>query len=135
MTQIQIPKGTVVHTEFASKDPEATCKWFTDVFGTRFHNMGNDQGDYFTFGDPDVGLGGAVRPLMAEDVGGAPYSCPYLSTDDIDATIGAAEAAGAQVMVPKQPVEKMGWFAWFTVPGGCIVATWQNDADAPAAQA
>lgn len=127
--------GNVVHTEFASKDADATCKFLGDVFGLQFENGGTpESGDYWMFGSEEDGVGGAVRPLMPEDQGHA-YSAPYIGVEDIDATIAAAEAAGAEVMVPKVPIPGMGWFAWFQAPGGVVVAAWQTDSEAPAPEA
>lgn len=123
--------GQVVHTEWVSNDVAASRAFFTAVFGTEFQDMSNPQGEYWTFGNQDLGVGGAIRSLMDEDQGHT-YSAPYLAVEDLDAAIAAAEAAGATIMVPKVPVPGMGWFSWFKAPGDIIVAAWQNDPEAPA---
>ncbi len=123
--------GNIVHTEWASNDVDASRAFLSKLFGWEMKDMGNpQQGAYWTFGDDKLGLGGAVRAVVPEDPG--PSATPYVSVDDLDATIAAATEAGATVMVPKMPVEKMGWFAWFQAPGDIVVAAWQNDESAPA---
>lgn len=129
-TQPLVGAGHVVHTEFVSADVEGTRDFLSTVFGLQFQNMPSEMGDYWNFGDEKLGIGGAVRGLMPEEPG--PYAAPYFSVDDIDATIATAQEAGATLMVPKQPVPNMGYFAWFQAPGGVIVAAWQNDPDAKA---
>ena len=129
----QLPNlsGQVVHTEWVSKDVAASRDFFTAVFGTQFQDMGGPQGEYWTFGDQDLGIGGAIRPLMEQDQGHT-YSAPYINVANIDDAVAKAEAAGATTIVPKVPVPGMGWFAWFQAPGEIIVAAWQNAPEAPA---
>ncbi len=118
--------GHIVHTEFVSTDATATCQFLTNVFGIEFQNMPSDMGDYWNFGDEQLGIGGAVRQLTEEE-GNNAYSAPYFNVENIDAVIDAAVGAGATLMVPKQAVPNMGHFAWFQAPGGVIVAAWEND--------
>lgn len=126
--------GHIVHTEFDSKDAAATCTFLSEVFGWSFENMGNPQtGDYWNFGDAELGIGGAVRQTTEEE-GGHAYTAPYVNVADLNATINTAQKAGATIMVPKTPVPGMGWFSWFQAPGGVIVAAWQNDENAPAGE-
>lgn len=129
-TKPLVGAGHVVHTEFISTDVAGTRDFLSKVFGLQFQNMPSEMGDYWNFGDEKLGIGGAVRGLMPEEAG--PYSAPYFSVENLDATIDAAQGAGATVIVPKTPVPGMGHFAWFQAPGGVIVAAWQNDAGASA---
>lgn len=130
--QTLVGPGNITHTEWTSSDVKATCDFLGTVFGWRFQDAGGPQGPYMMFGDPEVGVGGAVRPVMEHEAG--PGATPYVSVTDLDGVIKKAEGAGAKTIVPKTPVEKMGWFAWFQAPGGIVVAAWQNDADAPPMQ-
>ena len=123
--------GQVVHTEWVSNDVAASRAFFTAVFGTEFQDMSNPQGEYWTFGNQDLGVGGGDGRVQVFDgkVGcgvGVALVFVHQGSD------GAAEAAGATIMVPKVPVPGMGWFSWFKAPGDIIVAPWQNDPEAPA---
>lgn len=50
---------------------------------------------------------------------------PYLATDDMATTIGAAEAAGAQVAVPGMPVGDLGVQGVLVDPTGATIGLWQ----------
>ncbi len=88
-----------------------------------------------TFSDPVAMLGNArtaaltgggrisVRGPMREDE--APVVRPYLLTDDIEATIAAAEAAGAEFAMRATPIPGEGIFAIYFL-GGIEHGIWQN---------
>ena len=121
--------GNVVHTELVSNDTAATRTWMANVFGTQFMDMTNPGGEYFTFGNPSLGVGGAVRPVLPETES-VPYAVPYFSVGNIDESIVSATENGGTIMVPKTAVPGYGYFSWINVPGGLTLAIWQNDATA-----
>jgi predicted enzyme related to lactoylglutathione lyase len=49
----------------------------------------------------------------------------YLATEDAKATADAAQAKGAQVIVPPMDVMDLGAMAVFTDPGGAVIGAWQ----------
>ncbi len=124
-----VPLGNVVHTEFCSNDVDGTLNFFGNVFGLNFQNFPAPDGSaYHTFGSEELGIGGAV--LGTNDNMPNPVVTPYFGVDNLDATIEAVNENGGNVIVPKTCVPNMGWFSWFTVPGGLTIAAWQNDPNA-----
>lgn len=122
----QTRRGDINHIEFVSNDVNATTTFMNTLFGYEFQDMGNEAGPYHTFGKD--GRGGAVRPVMENEPG--PGTTAYVGVDNLDEAITKAEENGATLMVPKQPVPTMGWFAWIQAPGGVVLALWQDDANA-----
>jgi predicted enzyme related to lactoylglutathione lyase len=53
---------------------------------------------------------------------------------DVDEFVRKAERLGAKVMMPKQPVPSMGWFAQLSDPEGNVFAIWQPDPSAAPAR-
>jgi len=52
----------------------------------------------------------------------------------VDEFVQKAERLGAKVVMPKQPVPAMGWFAQLTDPEGNVFAIWQTDPKAAPAR-
>lgn len=111
----------VQYLEIVTPDVDATCDALAKMHGV-------------TFADPDPGYGNArtaalagggkigVRAPMREDE--APVVRPYLHTDDIDAAVKAAEAAGAQIAIPPMEIPGQGRFAIYIL-GGIDHGLWQ----------
>ncbi|MEA3203077.1 MAG: uncharacterized protein QOI63_747 [Thermoplasmata archaeon] len=110
------------HTEFASTEPSATQRFLEKVFHWSFETRRMPQGDYLAFQTPGGGRGG-IRPTQAGD---APSTTNYVIVDDLDATIQKVQKAGGQVVLPRVDVPGMGSFFWFKVPGGPVLAGWQD---------
>lgn len=120
--------GAIAHTELGSNDPTATTTFLNTVFGMNFENNPMPMGDYFMSwveGRPSC----AVRGVMSDNEPG-PSNTPYVSVEDIDATIAKATQNGATIMLPKTAVPTQGWMAWMTIPGGNTIAVWQMDPNA-----
>ena len=104
------PAGAFSHVELISKDTGKSVKFYEKVFGWRFDDVG--QGYMFT--SPPALPTGAVRPPQkGESVG----SLSYIEVKDVARTLKEAEAAGAQVLVPKTEIPNMGHFAVILAPG------------------
>src|SRR5205807_5173994 len=58
-----------------------------------------------------------------------PGSMNYVRVDDLDAASRKIERAGGAIVLPRVDIPGMGSFFWFRIPGGPILAAWQ---DAPA---
>lgn len=118
--------GGLAFTELSSRDPQATRRFLESVFGWKFRSVQMPMGEYLSYQTPD-GRGG-IRPTQAAE---QPASLSYIRVDDLDEARARVEAAGAKIVLPKVEIPGMGCFFWFQVPGGPLLACWQ---DLPAAK-
>ena len=119
--------GTMAFAELSSTDPAATRGFLEKVFGWRFESVKFPMGDYLAFEAPGGGRGG-VRPAGAKEV---PGSINYVQVEDLDAARKKIERAGGTVVLARVDVPGMGSFFWFRVPGGPILAAWQDAPELP----
>ncbi len=103
-----------VHIELSAKDPAASSKFYSELCGWKIEV--DPQADYYMFSSEGGPGGGFVKPdgktYKAGDV------VPYIGTDDIDATLKKVESLGGKVLLPKTEIPGMGWYAFFSDPGG-----------------
>ncbi len=57
---------------------------------------------------------------------GVPASINYILVDDLDATARRIEKARGEIVMPRVDIPGMGSFFWFKLPGGPILAAWQD---------
>ena len=119
------PVTSFAFTEMASDDPAATRKFLQRAFRWRFRSVRMPQGEYLSFEIPGGGRGG-IRPTQPTE---SPSSLSYIRVADLSQALDRVEQAGGTVVLPRVDVPGMGSFFWFRVPGGPILACWQ---DAPA---
>jgi uncharacterized protein len=113
----------LAHTELASTDPTATRKFLEAAFGWRFETQqGPKGGTYLAFTAPGGGRGG-IRPTQPKE---PPATTSYVLVDDLDAALQKVQKAGGEVVLPPTDVPGMGRFFWFKVPGGPVLAAWQD---------
>jgi predicted enzyme related to lactoylglutathione lyase len=60
-----------------------------------------------------------------------PGSMNYVRVDDLDAASQKIVRAGGEIVLPRVDIPGMGSFFWFRVPGGPILAAWQDAAELP----
>ena len=112
-------------TEMASEDPSATRRFLQRAFRWQFRSVPMPEGEYLSFDIPGGGRGGIRRTRPTE----SPSSLSYVRVEDLARALERVEKAGGTVVLPRVDVPGMGSFFWFRVPGGPILACWQ---DAPA---
>jgi predicted enzyme related to lactoylglutathione lyase len=119
--------GAIVHVELSSNDPAATRKFLTGVFGWKFKKEDTmPEMEYWTF-DAGSGPGGGIMKPM---VGMPPGTLNYVLVDSVDAAVKKIAAHGGKVLMPKQEIPNVGWFAVYEVPGGIVQAIYQAKARA-----
>jgi predicted enzyme related to lactoylglutathione lyase len=117
--------GAIVHVELSSNDPAATRKFLTGVFGWKFKKEESmPEMEYWTF-DAGSGPGGGIMKPMA---GMPPGTLNYVLVDSVDAAVKKITAHGGKVLMPKQEIPNVGWFAVYEVPGGIVQAIYQDKA-------
>jgi len=117
----------VVHFEIPSDHPEKSITFFTDVFGWKFQQFGDQPYWIVMTGEETVpGINGAImkkrdpqQPIVNS-----------IQVENIDDAIKKIEAAGGKIVVPKMTVPGVGWLAYFTDPDQNIHGLWHTDKNA-----
>src|SRR4051794_30223144 len=90
--------GAPIWIDLLTSDPARARAFYGDLFGWEVIDPGPEYGGYVNFtsgGTMVAGLMGSAGPEAPAD-----FWTIYLSTTDARATAAAAEARGAQVLVP-----------------------------------
>ncbi len=124
---------TIVHFEIPADQPERAAKFYRELFGWNINRWENPGGmEYWMVetvptnaeGMPvRPGVNGGLMPRMFP--GQVPTN--YIAVADLDEAVAKAERLGAKVMMRRQPVPGMGWFAQLTDTEGNVFAMWQTD--------
>ena len=118
--------GTPCWVDVMSPDLGASTAFYSAVFGWTGEDRFDDEGNrvYVTLrldGKVVAGIGG-----QPPGMGDAPAIWnTYVASDDVAATVAAAEAAGGSVMMPPMQVMGEGHMAIITDPGGAVISVWQ----------
>jgi uncharacterized protein len=114
------PVGSIVHCELYSDDPEATQRFYTDVFGWSFQEIPN--AGYWIVKAPTRPHGGMIKRRRPEKPGGflPPSTLNYILVDSVDAAAKKIVKAGGKILVPKYEIPGMGFFSVFEAPGGVV---------------
>ena len=114
--------------EFASEDPAVTRRFLSSVFSWKFRSVRMPEGEYLSFRTPEGGQGGvrATRPTES------PSSLSYVRVADLEAALGKVQKAGGRIVLPRVDVPGMGSFFWFQIPGGPVLACWEDTPKGPA---
>jgi uncharacterized protein len=100
--------GALTLNQLNSSDPEAAERFYGELFGWRFQQMGDAQTPYWGIYRGDQ-VNGGMMPLP-EDAPAPSHWLVYFGIEDLDAAVQRIRASGGTVMVG--PME---------VPGGHIV--------------
>lgn len=94
----------VVHFEIEAKDKERAKKFYTETFGWKMDQMGEDLGNYVVVitGDPKEpgGINGGLYESEKKEVNA--YRC-VISVDDIEKAMKDVKAAGGKILT-EEPV-------------------------------
>ncbi len=125
----------VVHFEIHAGNQDKVQKFYEEVFGWSFQDMGAQMGNYrlITTGkDEDgakwPGINGGMNPRRGESPrGGEPvnaFVCT-VSVEDIDDILEKIEKAGGSVATEKMQVPGVGWLAYRKDPDGNLFGVLQ----------
>ena len=90
----------VIHAEIRSADPDATRKFFGDLFGWKVASVGAFPGYTFIDTGAEGGTYVAISPRQsAED-----EVLFFVAVQDVAATLAAAERLGGRIIQPEQRV-------------------------------
>jgi uncharacterized protein len=116
--------GTPSWVDLATPDPAAAKAFYAGLFGWEAVDAGppEETGGYGFFQRGGKQIAG-IGPLM--DPSQPPVWSTYIATDDADATVERAKAAGAQAIVEPMDVMDAGRMAFLAHPAGGMVGIWQ----------
>jgi len=120
------------HFEIPADDVERAKTFYEKTFGWKIKQYPMPPGQEYwgvtTVKKGEVGINGG---LMKRNMPGQPFT-NYLSVKSIDAMVGAVQANGGKVVLPKQEIGGgMGWIAAFTDPENNLIGLHQAAPPAP----
>jgi predicted enzyme related to lactoylglutathione lyase len=113
-------RGTITHVEFPADDPDRARRFYEAVAGWEFGSM-PEFPDYWLF-RTEEGHGGGLG-TRGESVGRVIRV--YITVDDLEAAVAAAEANGGSVVTPPSDVPGQGCFAAVLDSEGSEIGLWQ----------
>ncbi len=108
----------VNHLEIAASDPNAAAEFYKAVFGWKIEV--DESMNYVQFVAEEGGIGGAFTELSENNPAGTVLA--YVTTDDIEASLGKIEANGGKTIMPKTEIPGIGWFGVFADATGGTLA-------------
>ena len=106
----------VIHFEIYTRDPEAVCPFYQDVFGWKFKKFEGGPIEYWlvtTGDDKDPGInGGLARPREGQ----SPGTINTIAVPSLDQSIKKIEERGGKICVPKMEIPNVGWLAYAEDP-------------------
>jgi len=114
----------IVHIEFSSSDFPRTAAFYGDLFG--WQTQQNATASYMKFDGADGASGGWVRADMVQ----SPGPIPYLSVDDLSATMDKVEKAGGRVIARRMPFAGGGEVGLVADPDGNVLGLWMRKSKA-----
>lgn len=115
----------VVHFEIPANQPEALTKFYSELFGWKFHKAEMPGPEYWLCetGTGGPGIDGAI---MQRQDPRQPWM-NYVDVASIDRAIETATKLGAQVALPKTPIPGVGAVAAIIDPQGNICGLWEQE--------
>src|ERR1700689_5929069 len=98
-TRASAPIGSPCWADLWTSDVEGSLRFYGELFGWEAQEPSEEFGGYFMFTRNGVPVAGGMGD-MGDDMPANNTWKIYLQTDDLAKTLEAAEAAGAQVIVP-----------------------------------
>ena len=104
----------VNHLEISATNPNAAAKFYSTVFDWKIEV--EESMNYVQFTAEEGGIGGAFTPVTDDNPAGT--LVPYVTTDDIEASLEKIGSNGGSTVVPKTEIPGFGHFAVFSDPTG-----------------
>src|SRR5690606_9960994 len=115
--------GTPCWMDLSCSDIAATKAFYGGLFGWVGQDTGPEFGGYVIFTLDGQSIAGAMQ--NAGDDVPEEWSL-YVASDDNEASIAKAVAAGATLSVPNMAVGELGQMAFLTDPSGALFGLWQS---------
>jgi predicted enzyme related to lactoylglutathione lyase len=115
--------GSPCWADLWSSDVPGSATFYGELFGWEAQEPSPEFGGYFMFtraGVPVAGGMGEMGEMPANDTWKI-----YLNTDDVARTVEAAQAHGAEIVLPAMPVADLGIQTVMVDPTGAQLGAWQ----------
>ena len=105
---------TPVHFEIPVDDMKRAQTFYKELFGWEIKSAGDDFDDYYivntvpTDKNEASGKPGMTGGMLQKTNPDQPI-INYISVEDIDAALAKVESLGGGILMPKMPVEGIGW--------------------------
>ena len=124
--------GRVMHFEIQAEEPERAIQFYTDVFGWKITQWGEDEYWLITTGpkeEPGIDGGITKRRGALDDNAVLAYVCT-ITTTNVDDAIAKVKAHGGENVVPRMPIPTVGWLAYCKDTEGNIFGVMHADPNA-----
>jgi len=128
VTRPQPKEGTLVHFEIPATDPAKISSFYSQLFGWKFNKWEGGSMDYWLIShkdatSPDDTMGGLYKRNTPQE-----QFLNYILVKSVDDSLAKATDLGAKVLMAKQEIPNMGWFAVLADPDGNTFALYQSKA-------
>jgi uncharacterized protein len=120
----------VVHFELAANDLERATKFYSSVFGWKFHKWDGPM-EYLlveTGEKEQMGINGGMMKACEEAPAGRTIN--VLDVPSVDEYVTKISDAGGTICMPKMAIPGVGWVAYATDTEGTLFGIMQEDAAA-----
>jgi len=117
------PLGAPCWIDLFTSDPDRARAFYGELFGWTAEVGGEEYGGYITFSQDGVPVAGCMG--QRHESGVPDLWSVYLASKDALATVDAATANGAQVVVEAMEVTDLGHMAVVSDVGGAGIGIWQ----------
>ena len=113
----------IVHFEIPADDIERARHFYAELFGWTFQDTSMGESPYWMIQPEEGGVAGGLLPRQN------PHHGPtnYIAVESIDDASQKVEELGGKIVLPKQAVPGMGWFAACIDTEGNGFSLWQAD--------
>lgn len=117
-------RGRFVHFEIPADDPEKLADFYREVFGWEIEKWAGPIEYYMVMtGDrEEFGIDGAIMRR-----GNVTGTVNTIGIADLDETIALVLASGGQIVMEKEKIPGVGWFAYCADPSGNLFGLMQPD--------
>jgi uncharacterized protein len=118
----EAPTGAPCWIELFTSDVERSRAFYGELFGWTSEDPKAEFGGYFNSFIGDVLVAGGMHN---DGTSGPDCWNVYLASADVNQTVEAAGAQGAQIVVPPTEVMDLGTMAVMVDPGGAVIGAWK----------
>jgi uncharacterized protein len=111
--------GRWLWNELHTHEPKKALAFYEKVLGFTHRTMDGPGGPYHILSKDGVDRGGVTGHLGG---GTRPHWLPYVSVDDVDATIGRARKLGAKIPMSPEDIPGIGRLGVLEYPSGAVLA-------------
>ncbi len=123
-------KRTIVHFELAADDVEKLASFYRGVFDWKIEKASMDGGEGMDYWLIDTGEGEGTNGGMMKKTFPSQGILDYFAVESVEDFSKKVVSRGGTVVMGKQAVPKMGWFAVCMDPEGNAFALWEMDTNA-----